>query len=402
MDVRMAAALPGGVGNVAEFCRRQGINRSTFYKWQARIRAEGPDGLHERSRRPHTSPGATPTQVEDQVVRIRKALADNGDYNGPESIRDQLLIEVRRDAVRRGWTPRRVQRAVDEVPSRATIARVLTRRGQVKPAPGKRPRSSYHRFEATRPNEMWQSDWTGWHLAGGRLVAIAGTLDDHSRLLAGIGACHGHGTAELVWQVMSSAIEHHGVPMTSLTDNGRVYCLRRYRDAGQTAFEINLQALGCQVITSSPYHPQTCGKIERLWQTLKRWLTAHGPYATIGDLNTALAQFADYYNQQRAHRALHGRTPAEALAATTAARPADRPLPAASTARRCWTSPAGVVPAGRKCLVGLGARWKLQQVTVIRDGDHVAVYAGNRLIRALDIDPTRTDQPLAATPPAKP
>jgi hypothetical protein len=76
-------------------------------------------------------------------------------------------------------------------------------------------------------------------------------LDDHSRLLAGIGACHGHGTPELVWQVMSSAIEHHGVPMTSLSDNGRAYCLRRYRDAGQTAFEINLQAIGCQVITST-------------------------------------------------------------------------------------------------------------------------------------------------------
>jgi transposase InsO family protein len=335
-------------------------------------------------------------------VVIRKQLADNGDYNGPESIRDRLVAQVHRDAVKHGWTPRRVQHALDAVPSRATIARVLTRRGQVKPSPRKRPRSSYHRFEAARPNEMWQSDWTGWHLASGKAVAIAGTLDDHSRLLAGIGACHGHGTAELVWQVMSSAIEHCGVPMTSLSDNGRVYSLRRYRDAGETAFEINLHALGCQVITSTPYHPQTCGKIERLWQTLKKWLTAHGPYATLSELNTALTQFAEYYNQQRPHRALHARTPAEVFAATTAARPVDRPLPTASTVRRCRTSNAGVVPTGRKCLVGLGGAWKLQQVTVIRDGDHVAIYAGNRLIRALDIDPTRTYQPLAATPPAKP
>lgn len=386
MDVKMAAALPGGVGNVAEFCRRQGINRSTFYKWRARIMAEGTAGLHERSRRPHTSPGATAAEVEDEIVRIRKELADNGDYNGPESIHDRLVAEV----------------GLDAVPSRATIARVLTRRGQVKPSPRKRPRSSYHRFQAARPNEMWQSDWTGWHLASGKAVAIAGTLDDHSRLLVGIGACHGHGTAELVWQVMSQAIEHHGVPMTSLSDNGRVYCLRRYRDAGQTAFEINLQALGCQVITSTPYHPQTCGKIERLWQTLKKWLTAHGPYATLAELNTALTQFAQYYNQRRPHRALHGHTPAEAFTATTAARPADRPLPAPITVRHCLTSHTGVVPAGHKCLIGLGAHWKLQQVTVIRDTNHVAVYAGNRLIRALDIDPNRTYQPLAATPPPPP
>jgi hypothetical protein len=90
------------------------------------------------------------------------------------------------------------------------------------------------------------------------------------------------------------------------------------------------------------------------------------------------------------------------FAATTAARPADRPLPAASTVRRCRTSPAGVVPAGRKCLIGLGARWKLQQVTVIRDGDHVAIYTGNRLIRPLDVDPTRTYPPVAAPSPTSP
>jgi transposase InsO family protein len=399
MDVKMAAALQGGVGNVTQFCRRQGITRATFYKWQARVRAEGPDGLQERSRRPHTSPGITAAEVEDQIVRIRKELADNGDYNGPESIRERLVVATRRDAVMRGWTPRRVQQAVDEVPSRATIARVLTRRGQVKPAPGKRPRSSYHRFEAARPNEMWQSDWTSWHLTSGRLVAIAGTVDDHSRLLVGIGACHGYGTAELVWQVMSTAIEAHGIPMTSLSDNGRVYSLRRYRDAGETAFEINLQALGCRVATSTPYHPQTCGKIERLWQTLKKWLTAHGPYATVGELNTALVEFTEYYNHQRPHRALHGRTPAEVFAATGAARPADRPLPATLSVRRCWTSNAGVVPVGLHHVVALGARWKRIPVTVIRDGDHVAIYAGNRLIRTLDIDPTRTYQPLGARPP---
>ena len=83
------------------------------------------------------------------------------------------------------------------MPSRTTIARILTRRGQVRPQPRKRPRSSYRRFEAGRPNEMWQSDWTEWHLSDGRPVAIAGTLDDHSRLLVGIGA--GPATATASW-----------------------------------------------------------------------------------------------------------------------------------------------------------------------------------------------------------
>lgn len=44
------------------------------------------------------------------------------------------------------------------------------------------------------------------------------------------------------------------------------------------------------------------------------------------------------------------------------------------------------------------SRWKLQQITIIHDGNHVAVYTGNHLIRALDTDPTRTHQPLGKNP----
>jgi transposase InsO family protein len=400
MDVRMATALTGGVGNVAEFCRRQKISRATYYKWQARYLAEGAGGLRERPRRPKTSPNGTPAAVEDMIVLLRKQLADDGDYDGPLSIHDRLTREVRRAAVRRGRTPKQVDAAVARVPSRATIARILARRGLTTPQPRKRPRSSYRRFQAARPNEMWQSDWTAWQLGNGRQVAIAATLDDHSRLLAGIGACHGHGTGELVWSVMSAAIAKHGVPMTSLSDNGRVYCLARYRQGGEAAFEINLKALGCQVITSTAYHPQTCGKIERLWQTLKKWLTAHGPYPTLGELNTALAQFADHYNHHRPHRALQGKTPGAAFAATIPARPADRPIPGPFAVLHRHTSTAGVVSAGRY-LVSLGARWKSLPVTIIRDGDHIAVYTGNQLIRVLDADPASRYQPLAPTPPSK-
>src|SRR6185503_18109305 len=150
---------------------------------------------------------------------------------------------------------------VSRVPSRASIARILTRRGQVRPQPRKRPRSSYRRFEAGRPNEMWQSDWTEWHLSERdgvrRQVAIAGTLDDHSRLLVGIGAGNGSGNGELVWAVMTAAISSYGIPMSSLTDNGMCYSTRhRGNDHRPAAFETNLAALGCQSIASSPYHPQ--------------------------------------------------------------------------------------------------------------------------------------------------
>ncbi len=68
-------------------------------------------------------------------------------------------------------------------PSTSTIRRILHAAGLVRPEPRKRPRSSWIRFEATAPNECWQSDFTHWRLADGSKVEIIGWLDDHSRYL---------------------------------------------------------------------------------------------------------------------------------------------------------------------------------------------------------------------------
>ena len=373
----MATACAGAIKDVAAFCREQQISRKTFYKWRARFAAGGLDGLSERSRRPRRCPTATPAAVEDEIVTVRKELADDGADSGPESIRLELLA--------RGLP----------APSRATIARILTRRGLVVPAPRKRPRSSRHRFVYPRPNECWQSDWTGWQLADGTPVAIAGTLDDHSRLLVGIGAGLGDGDGPLVWAVLAAAVGRYGVPQRSLTDNGTCYSTAR-RGLSPTDFETNLRALGCQPITSTPYHPQTCGKIERFWQTLKKWLRAyearHGAAADLADLNTRLLIFAEYYNTRRPHRALHGRTPAQAFTATPPARPVERPLPAPLTVHHVVIDQRGVAQVARQN-IHVGTRWRATPVDVIKDGDHVAIFAGNRIVRVLDIDPTRHYQP---------
>jgi transposase InsO family protein len=383
MDVRMAAALAQGVDDVAGFCRAQQISRQTYYKWKKRFQAEGLDGLRDRSRRPASTPIATAVEVEEAVVLARKQLADDGEFNGPFSIADRLAAQ-----------------GVSPVPSRATIARILTRRGQVRPQPRKRPRSSYRRFQAGRPNEMWQSDWTEWHLGEDRPVAIAATLDDHSRLLVGIAAGSGDGTSELVWSVMATAIGRYGVPMSSLTDNGLCYTTQRRTGMRAAAFQANLAALGCQSIASSPHHPQTCGKIERFWQTLKKWLRAreatHGPHRALSALNSELAVFADHYNTRRPHRAHNGRTPAAVFAATVKARPVDRPLPVKTMGYQTHVSTAGTVTVGPYA-VFVGARYKQLPVTAIRDGEHIAIFTGTRLIRALDADPTRHYQPLGRT-----
>ena len=66
-------------------------------------------------------------------------------------------------------------------PSTSTIRRILHQAGLIVPEPRKRPRSSYIRFQAAQPNEMWQSDFIHWRLEDGTDIEILNWLDDHSR-----------------------------------------------------------------------------------------------------------------------------------------------------------------------------------------------------------------------------
>jgi transposase InsO family protein len=374
MDIRAAAALAGHVENVAEFCRRQQISRQTFYKFRARFNEQGIDGLKDRSRRPLSSPGQTSAEVEELVLRQRKQLLEQGLDHGPHSIR---------------WSLQRQGRA--GLPSPSTIWRILVRHGVIVPQPQKRPKSATKRFTFDRPNECWQSDWTQWALADDSPVAIAGTVDDHSRYVPALRASAGAGTAELVWEVMMAAITECGIPSMSLTDNGLVYTGRRF--AFEAAFEANLRALGTRTINSAPYHPQTCGKIERFWQTLKRWLGARPAPATVEDLNDLLDEFRTSYNHHRGHRALRGATPAEAFSATEAARPAERPLPAAVFVSRHVVGESSgnlFIPPYK---VNVGRRWAGHDCHCIRDGEHITIFSGTTLIRQFTADPTRQYQP---------
>jgi transposase InsO family protein len=369
MDIRTATAFVGQVVNVSQFCRDQQISRQTFYKWRRQFQAEGIEGLRERSRRPKSCPGQTLAVVEELIVDTRKRLLKQGLDHGPQSI----VWALQRDGV--------------AAPAPSTVSRILTRRGLVVPQPHKRPKSATKRFCYRRPNECWQSDWTSWHLAGGEKVAIAGTLDDHSRYLVGLEAGLGEGTAALVWSVMLAGITECGIPAMSLTDNGYVYT-GRIRGF-EVAFEANLRALGTRTINSSPRHPQTCGKIERFWQTLKKWLRAQPVPTDLTELNALLAWFRDHYNHRRPHRALRGATPAEGFAATPSARPAGRPLPGPVFVEHHQVKEDSGVVFIAPYRVNVGRRWGGHCCHSIRDGNHIVIISGTTLVRDFVADPTR-------------
>ena len=192
---------------------------------------------------------------------------------------------------------------------------------------------------------------------------------------------------------MLAGITECGIPAMSLADNGMVYTGRLH--AFEAAFEANLRALGTHTINSTPGHHQTCGKIERFWQTLKKWLRARPAPVDVGELNALLDQFRDFYNHHRPHRALRGTTPAEAFTATPKAHPADHPLPARVFVSRHTVGEISGKLHVAPYRVNVGLRWASHTCDVIRQGDHIAIFSGTTLIRDLTADPTREYQPSA-------
>jgi transposase InsO family protein len=278
-----------------------GISRRHLHRLLARYQEGGLQALEPRSRRPKTTPNATPWEVRQRVIELRRQLTADGLDAGPVTI---------------GW---HLEQEGHKPPAPATISRILQQAGLITPQPRKRPRSSYTRFEMAQPNEMWQSDFIHWRLADGTDVEILNWLDDHSRYLLSCTA-HRPVTGDAVVTAFLDVVDDHGPPASTLTDNGSVYTSRF--TGGRNAFEYVLPILGIRQKNGSPGHPQTQGKTERFHQTQQRWLRARPTARTTNELQRQLDQFREHYNERRPHRALSRRTPGDAYRATPKAAPA--------------------------------------------------------------------------------
>ena len=380
MDLRLMAAVTGAGVNVRAVCREHGISPKTFYKWRRRYRSEGLAGLEPRSRRPRSSPRRVGEAIEDAVVGLRKELVDAGLDAGAATIRYHLAR----------------RRVAYPPPSEATIWRILVRRGFVVPQPKKRPKASLRRFEAAFPNECWQIDATDWALADLSVVQIINVLDDHSRL-APESLAVPSATCETAWTAFSRAMERYGVPWRCLSDNG--LCFSGRLRGFEVDFEVKLRTAGIRAVTARPYHPQTCGKVERFQQTLKKWLRAHGPFATLAALQAALDAFRDYYNHQRPHRAIGRLTPHQRWAAIPRVATPNGPLlepPTRTTVTvdargTAWVRQGQLNPT--QLAIGLGVEYAGLTAEVHFEAGHAAVFVNDTLVRYFAIDPSRRYQP---------
>jgi Integrase core domain len=197
-----------------------------------------------------------------------------------------------------------------------------------------------------------------------------------------------------VAEIFIAAAQHHGTPASVLTDNGCIYTAAHR--GGKVVMETLLETLGVTYKHSSPYHPQTCGKVERFHQTEKKFLAKQAAAGDLVELQTQLDRFVAYYNDARPHRGIGRRTPREVFNAKVKAHP-HQSVPATHfRVRHDRVDKTGCVTlryASRLIHIGIGRAHTGQRVLfLVADRDVRVVNENGDLIRQLTIDPSRDYQ----------
>jgi len=265
-----------------------GIARRTFCRWYDRYLDGGPEALADRPSAPSRVWNRIPGDIHDQIIEL--AL-------------EQSELSPRELAVR----------FTDEkryFVSEATVYRLLKAHDLIT-SPAYVVIKAADRFhtQTTRPNEMWQTDFTYFKIIGWGWMYLSTVLDDYSRYIISWKLCSTM-RAEDVTDTLDMALAASGSDQAHvrhkprlLSDNGPSYI------AGELAEYIEAQSMSH--VRGAPFHPQTQGKIERWHQTLKNRILLEN-YFLPGDLEAQIEAFVEHYNHRRYHESLSNVTPADA------------------------------------------------------------------------------------------
>ena len=273
----------------SRLCERYGISRKTGYKWVARYRQTGAEGLQEQSRRPRRAAGETPYAVQQAILELRH---DRQGPPGPKKI--QALLTSRFDA--------------ELIPSKTTIYNILRRAGQIQPQRRvRRVKGVQHTLKsATQPNELWSADYKGqFKTRNGRWCYPLTVMDHASRYLL---VCHGlPGTRFNETQaIFEQAFRRYGLPERLRTDNGVPFASLGV--GGLSQLSVWWIRLGILPERITPGRPQQNGRHERMHRTLKQTLS-HPPAANLKAQQIQLDGFRTHYNDQRPHEGLAQKSP---------------------------------------------------------------------------------------------
>jgi putative transposase len=276
---------------VAALCRRFGISRKTGYKWIRRSSEKdyaALEALHDRSRRPKTSPHA----VEDWVVRA--------------------LLGIRRE--HRTWGPKKTRAVLQaaypraKLPAVSTIAAIYKRHGLIH-ARRRRARTPAYTAplgHAQAPNEVWCIDFKGHFPIGGRPCYPLTITDAYSRYILACIALRDTKTST-VRRCLEAVFAEYGLPNAIRSDNGVPFASKGV--GGLTSLSAWWFKLGIRHERIEPGHPEQNGRHERMHRTLKAE-TASPPQRTRKAQQEVFDEFRHVFNHERPHEALNLTTPA--------------------------------------------------------------------------------------------
>jgi len=260
-----------------------GVTDTTVYEWTRRYHRLGEAGLRDAKRA--GAPSKLPGAVKAKITELKREDPRQGARRISQILRRLFCLKASPETVRQHL--------------KATGLTTAPKKARKKPKPPPR------RFERSTPNQMWQSDITYFPILG-QTAYIIGFLDDHSRYITGLGVYRSQPSAYVV-EIYREAVAAYSAPREMLTDNGRQYASWR----GTTKFQQELKRDHVHHIRSSPHHPMTLGKIERLWQTLKDEFLTRARFETFEEARERIGYWVKHYNHRRPHQSLEGMCPAD-------------------------------------------------------------------------------------------
>ncbi len=273
------AQVESQFGGKRQALMRLGVAKSSYYRW----RRGQPDSISRQ--RPWNR--ITPYE-EDRILAVAR--------ESPELSSRQLAA----------WITDNESFAVSE----STVYRILRREGLVKRQETQLTAAKEYHTKTTRPHQMWATDASYFKVVGWGYYYLVTVMDDYTRFILAWKLQKDMSANSLI-EVVQEAVDATGmtdVPVEDrtkiLSDNGPGYVSRSFCDY--------LRLVGIDHILSAPYHPQTNGKVERYQQSLKKEVNQL-PYEAPSQLDKAIADFVDYYNYRRYHKALGDVTPADVL-----------------------------------------------------------------------------------------
>lgn len=271
----------------SELCAFYGVSRKTGYKWLNRFWAEGPAGLQDRRRTPHSCPHHTPRDVEVAILHTRQKHPDWGAVT--------ILQYLERE------------RPNLPLPAISTASEILKRNGLPR---RRRRRNPGHPGLGTtfpsRPNAVWTADFKGqFKTLNGYYCFPLTILDGFSRFCL---ACQGLTSTEheLAQPAFERVFCEFGLPEAIRTDNGAPFATQAIRRLSR--LHVWWIKLGITPELILPARPDQNGRHERFHLTLKR-RTALPPRSSLASQQLAFDDFIAEYNTVRPHQALDGKTP---------------------------------------------------------------------------------------------